>query len=166
MTSKQKREEERKREEIQKEIPTFINRILLLLNSGLVLQEALVRIAKEYGELEQNRRNYFTVSVNNLYVKSCKSGENFVLNLYAFSKEARVKELSRVIGIMIDSRDRGVDIWDSLAREGENMWAGRRQKAMEKIKITESKMSFPLGILLVALIIITAAPAMLQMYIN
>ncbi len=36
---------------------------------------------------------------------------------------------------------------------------------MERIKLSESKMSFPLGLLLTALILITAAPAMLQMYI-
>lgn len=57
-------------------------------------------------------------------------------------------------------------MWDRLAEEGERLWEERRRRAMEKIKIAESKMSFPLGIMLIALIIITAAPAMLQMYIN
>ena len=166
MTSKQKREEERKRDEIQREVPTFINRILLLLNSGVVLQEALIRIAIGYGELEKNRRNYFTMTIHDIYEQSLQSGENFMLNLYAFSKESRVKEFSRVTGILLDSRERGIDIWDKLACESEELWANRRQKALEKIKITESKMSFPLGLLLIALIIITAAPAMLQMYID
>ena len=41
----------------------------------------------------------------------------------------------------------------------------RKRAAMERIKLSESKMSFPLGLLLTALILITAAPAMLQMYI-
>lgn len=166
MNSKQKREEEKKRYVVQREIPTFINQILLLLNSGMVLQEALVRIAKGYGELEQDRQNYFTMTLYDLYVQSCKSGENFLLNLYVFSKEVRVKELSRVTGIMLESRDKGIDIWDRLAQEGETLWENRRQRALEKIKLTESKMSFPLGLLLIALIIITAAPAMLQMYIE
>lgn len=166
MNSKQKREEEKKKNVIQRELPTFINQILLLLNSGMVLQEALARIAKGYGELEKNRQNYFTSTLYNLYVQSCKSGENFLLNLYVFSKEARVKELSRVTGILLESRDKGIDIWDRLAQEGETLWENRRQRALEKIKLTESKMSFPLGLLLIALIIITAAPAMLQMYIE
>lgn len=165
MNYKQKKEVDKHRNDIQKELPTFINQILLLLNSGMVLQEALGRIAKEYGTLEKDRKNYFTITVYNLYEQSLQSGENFLLNLQLFSKEARVKEFSRVTGILIDSRDRGVDIWDRLAGEGEELWAGRRQRAMEKIKLTESKMSFPLGLLLIALIIITAAPAMLQMYI-
>ena len=77
-----------------------------------------------------------------------------------------MKEFSRVSGILLDSRDRGTQMWDRLAEEGERLWEERRIRAMEKIKIAESKMSFPLGIMLIALIIITAAPAMLQMYIN
>ena len=80
--------------------------------------------------------------------------------------DPRVKELSRVTGILLESRDKGIDIWDRLAQEGETLWENRRQRALEKIKLTESKMSFPLGLLLIALIIITAAPAMLQMYIE
>ena len=85
---------------------------------------------------------------------------------YIFSKETRIKELSRLAGILVDSRERGTDLWDKLAAEGEEMWSRRKQQLLEEIKITESKMSFPLGMLLVALIIITAAPAMLQMYID
>lgn len=166
MTYRQKKEEEQHRDDIQKELPTFINQILLLLNSGMVLQEALIRIAKDYGTLEKERKNYFTCTVYSLYEQSLRSGENFLLNLYVFSKEARVKEFSRVTGILVDSRERGVDIWDRLARESEELWAWRRQRALEKIKLTESKMSFPLGLLLIALIIITAAPAMMQMYID
>ena len=166
MTYKQKKAEEQKRDDIQKELPTFINRILLMLNSGMVLQEALIRIAEGYGSLGKERRNYFTVTVYDLYEQSLHSGENFLMNLHSFSKEARVKEFSRVMGILIDSRDKGVDVWERLAHEGEEMWAGRKQRALEKIKLTESKMSFPLGLLLIALIIITAAPAMLQMYID
>ena len=64
-----------------------------------------------------------------------------------------------------ESRLSGADIWDKLARESEELWAERKRAAMERIKLSESKMSFPLGLLLTALILITAAPAMLQMYI-
>ena len=77
-----------------------------------------------------------------------------------------VKELSRLAGILEDSRERGTDLWDKLASEGETIWAERRRRASEKIRLAESKMSFPLGLMMTALIIITAAPAMLQMYIN
>lgn len=59
-----------------------------------------------------------------------------------------------------------MDLWDKLADEGEQLWRERKRTALEKIRLSESKMSFPLALLLIALILITAAPAMLQMYID
>lgn len=147
-------------------VPTFINQLLLLLSSGMVLQEAIAAIAVKYGEKDFKDKNYFTSSVYELYKTSEENGDNLIRLFCQFGKDSHVKELSRLAGVLQDSRDRGTEMWDKLANEGELMWAERRRQAAEKIKLAESKMSFPLGLMMVALIIITAAPAMLQMYIN
>ena len=83
-----------------------------------------------------------------------------------FGNESKVKELSRVARILADGDARGTDMWNRLADEGEELWAERKRIAMERIRIAESKMSFPLGLILMGLVIITAAPAMMQMYID
>ena len=62
----------------------------------------------------------------------------------------------------MENQNRGTDLWDKLAEQSEMLWEERKRAAMRKIRLSESKMSFPLGILLIALIVITAAPAMLQ----
>ena len=41
MNSKEKKRIEKRREDIMMTVPTFINQLLLLLSSGMVLQEAL-----------------------------------------------------------------------------------------------------------------------------
>lgn len=146
-------------------VPTFINQLLLLLSSGMVLQEALEAIAARYGE-EPYRKNYFTSSVYDIYRDTKENGDSFLNGFCSFGRGSQVKELSRLAGILRDSRDRGTELWDKLAGESEAMWAERRRRASEKIRLAESKMSFPLGLMMAALIIITAAPAMLQMYIN
>ena len=74
----------------------------------------------------------------------------------------RPKELTRAAGILMENRDRGTDLWEKLAEQSEALWTERKRAATEKIRLAESKMSFPLGIMLMALIIITAAPAMMQ----
>ncbi len=43
------------------------------------------------------------------------------------------------------------------------MWIGRKKKAEEKGKLAETKLTFPLMILLLVLIMITVAPALLGM---
>ena len=58
LNSKEKKNLEMRREDIIMSVPTFINQLLLLLSSGMVLQEALKMIAVKYGE-EDKRKNYF-----------------------------------------------------------------------------------------------------------
>ena len=62
LNSKEKKNLEMRREDIIISVPTFINQLLLLLSSGMVLQEALKMIAVKYGE-EDKRKNYFAYSV-------------------------------------------------------------------------------------------------------
>ena len=54
-------------------VPTFINQLLLLLSSGMVLQEALETIAKKYGEEDFKGKNYFTSSVYEIYREAEKT---------------------------------------------------------------------------------------------
>ena len=147
-------------------LPSFINQILLLLNSGMVLQEAMIYIAVNYKKLDRERQDTFILEYIRVYDDSMKTGESIIKGFYRLGRDSRVKELSRVAGIIADSSRRGVDLWDKLADEGEQLWRERKRTALEKIRLSESKMSFPLALLLIALILITAAPAMLQMYIE
>lgn len=153
---------EKNKNEIIVMLPAFINQLLLLMNSGATVTEAFCRIAESYEKLDASRQNYFTVQICNIYESSEKNGENVLNGFYNFARCSNVKELARVAGILNENRDRGTDLWDKLAEQGEILWEERKRLAMSKIRLAESKMSFPLGIMLMALIIITAAPAMLQ----
>ena len=44
----------------------------------------------------------------------------------------------------------------------EDLWEERKRLCMEKIKKSELKMSFPLAIMLISLILMTSAPALMQ----
>ena len=162
----EKKREEKRRQEMISSLPSFINQILLLLNSGMVLQEAMIYIAVNYKKLDRERQDTFILEYIRVYDDSMKTGESIIKGFYRLGRDSRVKELSRVAGIIADSSRRGVDLWDKLADEGEQLWRERKRTALEKIRLSESKMSFPLALLLIALILITAAPAMLQMYID
>lgn len=150
------------REEIIMTLPGFINQLLLLMNSGVVLQDAFCRIAGTYGSMPAARQNYFTREIYRIYEESSRSGESVIVGFYRFSRFSGVKELTRAASILMENRDKGTDLWQKLAEQSEALWAERKRLALERIRLAESKMSFPLGILLMALIIITAAPAMLQ----
>lgn len=166
MKYKNKKRQQKVREDILMALPPFINQLLLMLNSGMVLQEALASIALNYKNVREDDKNCFTKSFIEIYEYSEKTGENFLKGFCRFGRESQVKELSRITRILADGEQKGVDLWEKLADEGEELWEERKRIALERIRLSESKMSFPLALLLMALILITAAPAMLQMYIN
>ena len=159
MKSDEKKTVKKQKEEIIMALPGFINQLLLLMNSGTAVKDAFCRIAGSYTVLPEARKNSFTEAVCSIYDNSCKTGENVIAGFYCYSRLSGVKELAN---ILMENRDKGTDLWEKLAEQSDALWAERKRLALEKIRLAESKMSFPLGILLIALIIITAAPAMLQ----
>ncbi len=166
MKSKDRKAEEKKRQEILAELPSFVNNLLLLLGSGMVLQEAMEKIYSDYGDISGEKRTVF----QEIYLEEIRSAKNSGLNIIngfeKFAYKAHVKELSRVSKIISDGQKKGFDISDKLGQESKELWEIRKQIALQRIGLAESKMSFPLALILLALILMTAAPAMLQMYID
>ena len=157
-----KKEKARQREEVILNLPSFINQLLLMMDSGLVLTDAFRRIAGEYAELPDERRNYFTDEIASILKRSEKSGENVLNGFYSFAGRSDVKELIRTANFLFENKNRGTEIWGRLSELSEDLWEERKRLCMERIKVAETKMSFPLGIMLISLILMTAAPSLMQ----
>ena len=52
---------------------------------------------------------------------------------------------------------------EKLESESDILWTQRKKIAEEKGRIAETKLTFPLALLLLVLILITAAPAIMEM---
>ena len=163
MKSKQKKLREAQQTEILYTLPGVLNQLLLLVGSGMVLTDALRRIADGYMALPPKEQNYFTESFTQLWQESARTGESLLAAFRRFSRFSHVKELNRVTGILEENQTKGSALWEKLQEQSEALWTARKQITLARIRMAESKMSFPLGIFLIALIMMTAAPAMLQM---
>ena len=113
--------------------------------------------------LPPKEQNYFTESFTQLWQESARTGESLLTAFRRFSRFSHVKELNRVTGILEEIHTKGSGLWEKLQEQSEALWTARKQITLARIRMAESKMSFPLGIFLIALIMMTAAPAMLQM---
>ena len=80
-----------------------------------------------------------------------------------FAVKHDVKELIRIASILTENEKRGSDVIDSLSRESRYLWDERKTVARESGKMIDTKMAYPLGLLLILLIVITMAPALLGM---
>ena len=101
---------EKNREDIVMTMPGFINQLLLLMNSGITVQEAFEKIGEGYSGLPEERQNYFTREISALLEASRRNGESVITGFYRFSRFSGVKELTRAANILMENRDRGTDV--------------------------------------------------------
>ena len=161
--AKKRKEDEKHREDIIMNLPGFISQLLLLMDSGLILSDAFRRIACEYEKIPLNERSYFSARVTEAYEESEKTGEGVINIFYSFACREKVKELTKTANYLYENKNRGTELYRSLSELADGLWEERKRLSVERIKKSELKMSFPLGIMLISLIIMTAAPALMQM---
>lgn len=158
-----KKKEAKEKEEIIRGLPPFISQLLILLGSGMMVEEAFCRIVEGYRKGPEWDKNSFLT--NMWEIKDCheKTGEKISSLILAYSRRSGVRQFNQVATIIAENMERGTFLWERLAQLGDELWEERKRNGMEKIRLAESKMSFPLGLLLLSLLIITAAPALMQM---
>ena len=157
-----KQKERREAYSILNELPSFNNKLVLLLGSGLVYEECLKRIAitsdDGLGVTSLLPRKLGTILKE---AERTNGDTTKLLNEYARKK--KISELKRMTTIIMDNQKKGTDLRSKLALEGELLWEKRKKRAEEQGRIAESKLTLPLGIMMIALLIITAGPALMQM---
>lgn len=153
---------EARKEEIIMSLPGFINQMLLLLDSGLIISDAFRNIAFEYDRLPEKEKNFFTEKVAEIARDSEKTGTGVINRFYHFACGYGIKELNKTANYLYENKNRGTELFDSLAELSEDLWEERKRLCMERIKKSELKMSFPLAIMLISLILMTSAPALMQ----
>lgn len=156
-----KQKEKIARESIVRELPEFINKLVLLLNAGVILNTAFLKIAEDISE-QSLKRSYFYKRIGGIAQMVNETNASFHNELYMFAKHSGVKELMRITNIMMDNISKGDDLADKLRRENELLWFARKQQAEEKGRLAETKMTMPLMLLLMVLIMVATAPALME----
>lgn len=156
------REEKNAKASIIRELPEFINKIVLLMNAGVVLHTAFMKIIDDYNS-NRGRMNYFYLQLNQICKAVRETNGSLCQELQQFAKRSGVKELIRTANIITDNISKGADLSDKLKRENELLWFARKQQSEEKGRLAETKLTLPLMILLMVLIMVTVAPAMMEM---
>ena len=157
--SKAKNVEREAKKSVVTELPDFINKIVLLMNAGLVFSSAFSLVVDKYHENEEE--TYFLKQMISIKEKVETTNSSLIFELKNFSERIQVRELIRTVNIISDNIYLGVLLVEKLQNEGDLLWENRRKFAEEQNRINETKLSFPLAIHLIVLITITIAPALL-----
>ena len=163
-------DEKMRRQSILRGLPRFCNQLYLMMNAGMILSDAFDLISFRYGESISNEKgksnqgeDYFQSELARMRAKYPDRRKSSASIINEFAVKNDVKEMIRIATILTENEKRGSDVIESLSRESRYLWDERKIVARETGKMIDTKMSYPLGILLILLIVITMAPAMLSM---
>lgn len=150
------------REDILIELPSFVSKLVLMLEAGLIMQNAVEEIISGYKKTPNIKRTIFQNELINIWNKNyyTKSTGKFMIEV---AENFKVKELLRISIILDEGERKGGNIIEKLESESKYLWENRKIIAIEKGKLIDMKMVYPMGILLIILIMITMAPAILTM---
>lgn len=151
------------RKSMIKGLPRFCNQLYLMMNAGLILSDAFDIITGSYHSRNAEDLSLFERELAGLYEATDGHRISTAEVINEFAVRHDVKEMIRIASILTENEKRGSDVVESLARESRYLWDERKVVARESGKMIDTKMSYPLGLLLILLIVITMAPALLSM---
>ena len=158
-----KKEEKAAGDSIIRELPGFINKTALMLEAGTVLDEAFDRAIADREIAAEGETSYFYDQLRKIHTRSRDTNSPMYKELKDFAHRSGVRELMRLANIITDNVNKGSDLADKLRQEGEVLWFARKKQAEEKGRVAETKLTLPLMILLLTLILVTIAPAIMDM---
>lgn len=144
---------------MQREYPDFINKVILLLNAGLVITTALERIAMD-AKKEENRP--LLEGIKEICHNVKETNSSFSKELRVFARRSGSRELMRFAAIVCDNLDKGSSLAEKLEAEGELLWMARKKAAEEEGRKAETKLILPLMVLLLILVVITVSPVLIE----
>ncbi|MBQ9931797.1 MAG: type II secretion system F family protein [Firmicutes bacterium] len=159
-----KKEIRHDKEWILRDYPDFVDRLLLLLNSGLVLSSAMQRLAEEGapGFSDEPPAPLYR-ELYRLQSRVRESNASFIREFQNFAAGLGIRELMRFSAILSHSMQKGSSLREKLEVERELLLNSRKTRIQEWSRQAETKMVFPLMIQLLVLIFITIMPAMMSM---
>ncbi|WP_054950899.1 type II secretion system F family protein [Numidum massiliense] len=150
-------QEKERRHDIIIELPEFVNKVILLVNAGETVQQAIVRCV----ELKQDDED------NPLYVElrevvnKMATNEPFQQVLEGLSKKCGIQEVSIfTTTVLLNYRKGGHDLVLSLRELSQDLWEKRKLISKTKGEEASSKLVFPLLLIFIAVMIIVGWPAL------
>lgn len=154
--SKMKEAVTRRRDECVYEFPNMVSKLSLLINSGMVLREAWYLIA-----------NGKKGPLYDLMKKACENmdnGDSDIVAIHKFGVLSDSIEIKKFTSAMVQGIEKGSsELADFLVSQASELWAHKRQLALQKGEIAAGKLIIPLGLMFGGIIMIIVAAAMQSM---
>lgn len=159
MINKLSNQEKERKEKILLELPEVVNKIILLVNAGETVQQALIRCVTTSNDPNSPLIKELTETVNRMV-----SNEPFQQVLNDLSKKCGIQEISIfTTTILLNYRKGGNDLILALRELSHDLWEKRKALSKTKGEEASSKLVFPLILIFVVVMVIVGYPALTLM---
>jgi tight adherence protein C len=149
----------RRQEDIRRALPDALDLLVVCVEAGLGLNQALVRVSDEVDRLSAAMSDELTVV--NLELRAGAPRADALRNL---SKRTGVTDVQSLVGMLIQTDRFGTSVARGLRVHSNSLRTKRRQRAEEAAAKTSIKMLFPLAFFIFpALLVIILGPAIFHL---
>ena len=154
--SRMKEKVQQRREACEAEFPNMVSKLALLINSGMVLREAWRVTA--YGK---------EGTLYTLMKQACEdmeNGESDIGAIYKFGVTSDSASIKKFTSAMIQGMQKGnSELADFMVSQTSELWAHKRQMALQQGEVAAGKLIIPLGIITVVTTVFVMVAAMQSM---
>ena len=142
------------------DMPDFTNKILILSGAGMTLRAALIKISDE---MSLDTPLYRSLATS---VQMMKNGETDEKALEYMTVQCNTPQMRRFSSVVLQNMKRGgTDVITALRDIGAEQWAERKAVALKVSAEADTKLLFPMLLMLLAVVLMTIAPAVMGMQI-
>ncbi|MEQ8174814.1 MAG: type II secretion system F family protein [Syntrophomonadaceae bacterium] len=149
------------------ELPEFLNKVILLVNAGENVQEAIIKGIESKLRYYQKRPDE---KMNPLYqelhqvMNELRNNRSFHDSMEDFSKRCAVHEISVFVStLLLNYRRGGGEFVSTLKDLSETLWEKRIAVARTLGEEASSKLVFPMVVIFFVVMVIIASPAVMSM---
>jgi len=149
-----------RQKQMQKALPDALDMLVVSVEAGLGLNQALVRVSEEIDRISPVLSEQ--LGLVNLEIRAGTAREEALRNL---AQRTGLQDISSLTGMLIQTERFGTSVAQALRVHADTMRTKRRQRAEEAAAKTTIKLIFPLVFCIFpAMFVVILGPALIQIY--
>ncbi len=143
---------------LEKDFPDFVSKLVLLVNAGLNVRQAIERIVNE------SRKDTPLYQELQCVITDIQAGISEKEAYSDFAERCKIKQITNFVSILQQNmRLGGNQMVFELRRMGTECWEMRKNSAKQLGETASSKLMIPLAIMFLAVVLICVAPVILEL---
>ncbi|UHA72065.1 type II secretion system F family protein [Paenibacillus sp. 481] len=151
---------ERRRQEVQLELPELLSKLTLLVQAGETVQKALTTCV----DRKKHETKHSLYAELTKMLQDVSNGYSFPQAFEQFAKRCAMQEVSMfATTILINQRRGGATFVLAMEELGRQLWDRRKAVARKRGEEASTKLVFPMMLMFIVVLAVVGAPALLMM---